>query len=279
MSDSEFVDVYSDENRVNIPVYPLDIFMPTDLGTAQTQGGTTRLPQDALAVLVLMDGEATVGDIEQKLPHLKSEAVRDLLRSLVAAGIVRPATIEETTGLDFSAFFKAGSGPEPSEGTKASADREAESGTPQLERTGYYVSIARKAVTARKPDGGARWSALLVEDDPDVSVLVARLLEAEGFEVTCAPSRDAVLARLNKAPKPDVAILDVTLPDINGFDLLQRLKAHPALKTIPVIMLTADAKRESVMRGLVTGADGYITKPFKREILLGGVKAVLGIDA
>jgi DNA-binding response OmpR family regulator len=66
---------------------------------------------------------------------------------------------------------------------------------------------------------------------------------------------------------------------VNGFDILQRLKAHPALKAVPVIMLTADAARESVMRGLASGADGYITKPFERAILLDGVKAVLGIGA
>jgi DNA-binding response OmpR family regulator len=69
------------------------------------------------------------------------------------------------------------------------------------------------------------------------------------------------------------------LPDVNGFDILQRLKAHPALKAVPVIMLTADAARESVMRGLAGGADGYITKPFERAKLLGGVRAVLGLDA
>ena len=92
-------------------------------------------------------------------------------------------------------------------------------------------------------------------------------------------NREQVLAGLRKLPLPDVIILDVMLPDANGFDILQRLKAHPALKAVPVIMLTADAARESVMRGLAGGADGYITKPFERAMLLDGVKAVLGIGA
>ena len=118
----------------------------------------------------------------------------------------------------------------------------------------------------------------MVEDDPDMSELVSRLLIAAGFEIEIAANRGEVLAGLRKQPLPDVILLDVMLPDANGFEILQRLKAHPALKGVPVIMLTADAARESVMRGIAGGADGYVTKPFERAMLLEGVKAVLGID-
>ncbi|MEO8144100.1 MAG: response regulator [Betaproteobacteria bacterium] len=209
MADDGFVAVFSSENRANIAVYPLDVFVLTDAGTAQIRGGAAEL----------------------------------------------------------------------SAGARASAGLEAESGAPQLERSGYYVSIARRAVKAKIPHGGAKWKELVVEDDPDMSELVSRLLIAAGFEVETAANRDQVLAGLRKQPLPDLVILDVMLPDVNGFDILQRLKAHPALKAVPVIMLTADAARESVMRGIAGGADGYITKPFERAMLLEGVKAVLGIDA
>jgi CheY-like chemotaxis protein len=280
MANYGLMSVFSGENRANIAVYPLDIFVLTDLGTAQIRGGVTALPAEALELLVLMDGKATVGDLEQKAPHIPTEALRNLVRALMAQGLVRQPTIAETDGLDFSAFFEAaGGGAEPSAGARASAGREAESGAPQLERSGYYVSIARRAVKSRSPHGGAKWKAFVVEDDPDMSELVSRLLAGEGFEVEAAANRDQVLAGLRKQPLPDVIILDVMLPDANGFDILQRLKAHPALKAVPVIMLTADAARESVMRGLAGGADGYITKPFERAMLLEGVKAVLGIGA
>jgi DNA-binding response OmpR family regulator len=76
---------------------------------------------------------------------------------------------------------------------------------------------------------------------------------------------------------PDVALRDVGLPDINGFDILARMRRHPQLKSIPVIMLTGQARREDVMRGLAGGADGYITKPFDRDVLLTGIRAVLGL--
>ncbi len=279
MAKGPFVDVFSSENRANIPVYPLDVYVLTEHGEEQLRGGPTRLPPEAIEVLVLMDGKATVGDLESWLPDLSSETVRNVIRSLLAAGLVRPPTIAEAEGLDFSDFFAAtAEHAEPSDGTRASADREAEHGAPRLEREGYYVSIARQAVQPRAP-GGAPIAALVVEDDPDVSSLVARLLEKEAFQVVVAATRDEVLARLRARPMPDLVILDVNLPDVNGFDVLQRLKAHPVLKTVPVIMLTAEANRESVMRGIAGGADGYITKPFEKANLLAGVKAVLGLAA
>lgn len=279
MSSEKDVAVFSSENRVDISVYPLDVFYVSELGNAELHGAT-RLPPEAIEILVLLDGKATVGDIEQKLPHVQPEVVRDLLRSLLGARLVRAPTIAETEGLDFSDFFNAAQEhPEPSPGTKASADREAASGAPRLERDGYYVSIARQAVKAKKPAAGARLCALVVDDDPDVSTLVARLLEGEGFDVATAANRDELLAGLRRTPAPDLVILDVVLPDVNGFDVLQKLKTHPALKAVPVIMLTAEAKRESVMRGLVGGADGYITKPFEKAVLIAGVKAVLGLNA
>ena len=278
MSKIDFASMFLDSNRIEIAIYPLDIFVLTDLGTAQIRGGPTQLPAEALEIMVLLDVKATVGDVEQKAPHLSSETVRNLLRSLVSSGLARAATIAETDNLDFSKYFDATSdNPELSAGTRASADREAEHGAPQLAREGFYVSIARRAVKAKSPGGGVSWSALVVEDDPDVSSLVSRLLAREGFDVRVAATRDEVVAQLRKAPLPDVAILDVNLPDANGFEILQRMKTHPMLKALPVIMLTGEAKRESVMRGLAGGADGYITKPFEPADLISGVKAVLGI--
>lgn len=280
MSNDEIVSLFSSENRANLPVYPLDVFVLTDRGTAQIRGGATSLPHEALELLVLMDGKATIGDLEQQLPGIPSEALRNIVRSLISGGLVRAPTISETDGLDFSAFFAAaGGGEETLVNVDASAAREAETGTPHLARTGYYVSIARKAVKAGSPRSGGKWIALVIEDDPDMAALVRRLLESADFAVRAAADRDQTVAALRESPLPDVVILDVTLPGVNGFDILKRMKAHPALKIIPVIMLTAEAKRESVVKGLGGGADGYITKPFEHAVLLDGIRAVLGIDA
>jgi CheY-like chemotaxis protein len=275
------IGIFSNENRIDTAVYPHDVFIQTDAGTDQIRNAATQLPPEALTLLVLLDGRRTVGDLEQQVPHLAPEALRDLMRSLLSAGLVRELTMVELgqVEIDFGAFLAAAEGDdaEPSEGTRASADREAASGAPRLERDGYYVSIARQAVKARTPTAGARFCALVVDDDPDLTALVKKLLEGLGLDVHTAVTRDEVTARLRRPPLPDILVLDVVLPDLNGFDILKGLKKHPALKAIPVVMLTADAKPESVVQGLSAGADGYITKPFRHEALLRGVKAVLGI--
>lgn len=280
MPGDDRVSVFSADNRANVPVYPADVFVITRAGSAQIEQGGTSLPSEALTLLVALDGEIAVGDLEEKLPHIPSEGVRDLLRSLLAAKFIRPATVEETTGFDFETFLKAMAAEETlTPGAMASAQREAGDGAPMLQRKGYYVSIARKAVRARELRPGEKLEVFAVEDDPDMAALLRRILEEQGFKVTAAANRAEVIARLSTSPMPDLTLLDVNLPDTNGFDILHNLKAHPALRAMPAIMVTAEAKRESVMRGLVGGADGYITKPFERSALVDGVKAVLGIGA
>ncbi len=277
---SDRVSVFSTENRAEVPVYPLDVFVLTDAGAAEIRGSSTRLPAEALEVLVMLDGKKTVGDVEQAIPHVPAADLRNLVRSLIGAGLVRAPTLAEQSGgveVDFDAFFKAvGGGKAAPPAVEKSADREAVYGAPELERKGYYVSIARQAVKARAPAAGGKFVALIVEDDPEMAALVERLLAGENFTVTACGKREEVLARLRQRPSPDVLMLDVHLPDLNGFELLQKLKTHPELKLIPVVIVTADAKPESVMRGLALGADGYITKPFDHNALVRGVKAVLG---
>jgi len=72
-------------------------------------------------------------------------------------------------------------------------------------------------------------------------------------------------------------LLDVELPDANGFDVLARMRQHAVLKSIPVIMITAEATREAVRNGLHAGADGYITKPFEPDCVVTAVREVLGL--
>lgn len=275
----ERVAVFSSENRAEVPIYPLDVFVLTDPGKAEIHGGATRLPAEALEVLVMLDGKKTVGDLEQAIPNVPAATLRNLLRSLIAANFVRAPTLAESGSVevDFDAFFKAAGGSEPSSpAVEKSADREAVYGAPELERNGYYVSIARQAVKARVPAAGDKLLALVVEDDPDMAALIQRLLGLDTFTVTVCAKREEVLARLRQKPSPDVVMLDLQLPDLNGFDLLQRLKVHPQLKLVPVVVVTANANPESVMRGLALGADGYITKPFDHAALVRGVNAVLG---
>ena len=269
------IPIYSAENRESIPVYPLDVFCVTDKGSAEIRGGLTTLSPEAIELLVLVDGKANVAPLAA---HIAPESLRGTLRKLLGAGLLRPATIAELEGIDFSDFFSPKkTSAEPSAGASASADKEAAVGTPELQSKGYYVSIARRSGSAHAPADGKTLAVLVIEDDPILGKLLHQRFTSEGYAVRVAANREQILAALRSLPLPNLVLLDVLLPDANGFDVLTRMKQHPKLRAVPVVMLTGQATRASVMRGLVGGADGYITKPFDVEILVRGVKAVLGI--
>jgi len=262
----------------HLAVYPEDVYAITEKGQEELKRGSTALSVKALGLLVLMDGKSSVQEIAARAGNLSEPEVELLIPELMRDGFVVPASIALQEGLDFSYFFDADkAAPGPSAEAKAAAQKEAEDGAPALQRDRYYVSIARRSSRVRRPADGAAISVLAVEDDPDLSRLLQFMLKQEKFEARTAMNRDEVVAELRKLPSPDLVLLDVMLPDANGFDILARMKQHPALKVIPVIMLTGEATRENVVRGLAEGADGYITKPFDVAILRSAVKYVLGL--
>ena len=266
------------ENRERIPVYPLDVYVLTPDGTAQIKGGSTMLPPKSLQVLVMVDGKTNVGDLAKRARAVTEPELTVILRELVASGLVRRATLAEAEGLNFSYFFDADAAAfTPSPSARANAETEAETGTPELARQGYYVSIARRADKERKLAQGQKLNVLVIEDEEQLAKLLRQLLAMEGFAARVAANREEIVTELRSLPLPDLVLLDIILPDTNGFQILQRMKQHPRLKDIPVVMLTAQASRDSVMTGLAGGAAGYITKPFEVDILMKGVRAVLGL--
>lgn len=264
--------------RERIPVYPLDVYVVTVKGEAELKGGSTSLKPKELELLVLADGRANVGEIAARAKSSSGEEVTALLRLMIQKGLVKTAPIADEDSLDFTYFFGAGKlAPELSAQDRERAEEEAKAGTPALLRYGYYVSIARQAAQPREQVKGSKISVLIVEDELQLGKFLGQLLGLEGFEPRLAKNREEIVAELRRLPSPDLVLLDVVLPDADGFDVLMRMKQHPQLKSIPVIMLTGKTNRESVMRGLLGGADGYITKPFEIDILIKGIKSVLGV--
>jgi two-component system phosphate regulon response regulator PhoB len=115
---------------------------------------------------------------------------------------------------------------------------------------------------------------LFVEDDASLLASLAYILEREGFSVLCAPTGRAALASA-AAERPHLILLDVNLPDIDGFQVCQSLRRDPATATIPVIMVTARVAVDDIVLGLEHFADDYITKPFHPRVLLARVHALL----
>ena len=254
-----------------------DVFALTDKGDEELKRGSTELSNSALELLVLLDGKSSIAEITQRTKVLSSEEIRQTAQLLAQGEYIKPATLEQELNIDFSYFFAEQAPAEPSAQAAEQARGEAENGTTALKLSGYYVSIARKAAKKIEPLDGTSYHMLVVEDDPELQRALKFLLTMEKFVPRLAANREQILEALRASPLPDVVLLDVGLTDINGFDVLARLRSHPQLKSIPVIMLTGKAQREDVMRGLAGGADGYITKPFDRDVLLTGIRSVLGL--
>ena len=117
-------------------------------------------------------------------------------------------------------------------------------------------------------------SVLIVEDEADIRDLVSYNLLREGFQVASVACGEAALSAVESKP-PDLILLDLMLPGVDGLTVCRRLKGEPNTKSIPIIMLTARGEEADVVRGLNTGADDYIAKPFSPRVLLARIRAVL----
>ena len=114
----------------------------------------------------------------------------------------------------------------------------------------------------------------LVEDDKNISKLVKYNLEKAGFEVSVADRGEKAIEALGKTPA-DLVLLDIMLPEIDGFEVCKRLRQAEGTKNIPIIMLTAKGEEVDRLLGFELGADDYIVKPFSPRELVLRVKAVL----
>ncbi len=115
---------------------------------------------------------------------------------------------------------------------------------------------------------------LVIEDEKDIQELIRYNLEKEGFKVSCVATGEAALKAAAAAP-PELVILDLMLPGIDGLTVCKELRAQARTKSVPIVMLTAKGEEVDVVTGLEVGADDYITKPFSPRILLARLRAVL----
>lgn len=115
---------------------------------------------------------------------------------------------------------------------------------------------------------------LVIDDDPDILDFVRRSLEAEGFSVRTASDGRGGLAAATSTP-PDMVLLDLSLPDLDGYEVLRSLQAGAATSHVPVVLITVASTVEDLVKGLDAGADDYVTKPFAIEELIARVGSVL----
>jgi len=115
---------------------------------------------------------------------------------------------------------------------------------------------------------------LLVDDEDDILDLVGYNLTREGYRVRTAVRGEEALRKIKEDP-PDLILLDLMLPDIDGFDVCKELKSNPRTAYIPIVMLTAKTAESDQVAGLELGSDDYVMKPFSPSVLLARVRAVL----
>src|ERR671910_1874773 len=115
---------------------------------------------------------------------------------------------------------------------------------------------------------------LVVEDEEALTTLLRYNLDAEGYEVETVSRGDDADMRL-KEKTPDLVVLDWMLPGLSGIELCRRLRTRPETRSLPIIMLTARGEESERVRGLATGADDYIVKPFSVPELIARVRALL----
>jgi two-component system alkaline phosphatase synthesis response regulator PhoP len=130
----------------------------------------------------------------------------------------------------------------------------------------YIILVADMTMLKKK--------IVVVEDEPDILEVLSYNLKREGFEVTTALDGARGLELVEKN-SPDLVVLDLMLPGIDGLEICQRIKNNKKLSHIPVIMVTAKGEESDVVLGLGIGADDYIAKPFSPRELIARVKAVL----
>ncbi len=261
------------EEKGHFEVGPREVYGLTGRGQRELRESGTSLSAAELELLVLIDGTSTVAQIERSAKKQTPEQVRATLSKLYRGGFIDRSKNLKKNGLD---FFSVTMPLQIPKGAAARSSDEAKEGVSSLQEKGYFVRIARRSPSGHPLPEGRNPVMLVIDDDDTLVKLLHTVFRLEGFDLRTAGNRAEIVDAFAAEPPPDFILLDVMLPDIDGFEVLGRIRSHPVVKNVPVIMLTAKATREDVVNGLYLGADGYVTKPFEIEALMSAVRTVLG---
>jgi CheY-like chemotaxis protein len=149
----------------------------------------------------------------------------------------------------------------------------ASSAAQSLSTVGAFVAAGDAMPQGKKP---GETVVLIVEDDPDQRALADLRVSMAGYQVRTASTVNELLWTLLNDEVPDVLLLDVNLPDGNGFDVLAKLRRHPRFARLAIVLLTAMRDPEAIGRGLALGAQGYVAKPYSRNVLQRVIGTIFG---
>lgn len=241
-----------------LPVIDEDVLVLTAKGKAELCAPGTSLSAAELELLVLADDRGSVAAVVSSAVCLEAEAAREALRKLLTAGHLESAADRyKISVVDARDFFKGGTG--------------------NASRAGNHLALARRAAT-HKREAGRKVHVLTVASAPEFVKLLRSYFTLEGFVSRAAGSGAELVSELHQPPVPDVVLLGTALPDIDGLTVLAKMRSHPVLKDVPVIVLAPDAARDRLLKALQSDVQGYFTEPFEVDNLLLAVKTVLGLS-
>jgi CheY-like chemotaxis protein len=149
-------------------------------------------------------------------------------------------------------------------------------GNAKLRESGQFVNVVKMGALPA-PEGQPL--ILIVEDDPGTSAVLEAILKKRDYATRIAANLHEIKRALSARPVPHLILLDVMLPDANGFAVLERLRRHPEYAKTPVVMLTSLSEPADVAKGLALGATGYMSKPARPQALLQVIRTALGLEA
>lgn len=148
-------------------------------------------------------------------------------------------------------------------------------GAQELSRGNCFINMSRSR-PARKVDV-SKTTILIVEDDKTTQYLLHMLLSRGGYQTRRAGDAAEFIAAMQKAPLPDLVILDIKLRgDVSGFKILTKIRAHPKIAKMPVVILSGQTAPSDLMQAVSLGVDAYLSKPTKARALMDAVRAALG---
>jgi CheY-like chemotaxis protein len=250
----------------------------TEAGDEALRSVDTAIPVDYRRILCLVEGDTHTNVIRGRLRRYRDSLIDAWLAELEELGFIETARASAAYDLDFQPVVdntaSAGDLIEfPDELQQIAA--EAKAAGEALHGKGVYLAAARlqnREPLAKEP---SQITVLLVEDDPDQAALGDLRISMAGYRVRLARSRSETLHDLATQAPADVVLLDVMLPDGDGFQILASMRRHARFSLVPVIMLTALDSAEDIRRGLDLGADGYMTKPYSKDLLVDTIRQVL----
>jgi CheY-like chemotaxis protein len=231
-------------------------------------------PQDYRRLLAMIEVGGHIEVLRGRLRRFPDQLIDEWLKELEDLKMVESREAGELAAITFTGARLALQPPLSDEDRKRLA-RTTVIGGATLLRSGAFLADERIANLPPLDKAPAGTVILLVEDDPDQLALGQLRLTMAGYQVRTVDRAKALSRFLREQPRPDLLLLDVMLPDGNGFDILAQLRGRPEFATLPIVLLTVKAELVHIRNGLALGADGYITKPYSKNQLAEVIGRVL----